>query len=161
MHKFKKRRPFQLLLTAGLCLGALNSTGAALWLEEPVRPPVAPVVEFQETEVPVPSPEEEARAAAERAARQSRAAALLAGKQLTREQLVTMLWRFKGSPYVNIDNLGQFKDAAEVSGWAVQPVRWAVANGLLNGASGSLIPQGRATRAEVAAILARFCQNVG
>ena len=66
MHKFKKRRPFQLLLTAGLCLGALNSTGAALWLEEPVRPPVAPVVEFQETEVPVPSPEEEARAAAER-----------------------------------------------------------------------------------------------
>ena len=48
MHKFKKRRPFQLLLTAGLCLGALNSTGAALWLEEPVRPPVAPVVEFQE-----------------------------------------------------------------------------------------------------------------
>ena len=63
MHKFKKRRPFQLLLTAGLCLGALNSTGAALWLEEPVRPPVAPVVEFQETEVPVPSPEEEARAA--------------------------------------------------------------------------------------------------
>lgn len=86
MHKFKKRRPFQLLLTAGLCLGALNSTGAALWLEEPVRPPVAPVVEFQETEVPVPSPEEEARAAAEQAARQSRAAALLAGKQLTREQ---------------------------------------------------------------------------
>ena len=86
MHKFKKRRPFQLLLTAGLCLGALNSTGAALWLEEPVRPPVAPVVEFQETEVPVPSPEEEARAAAERAARQCRAAALLAGKQLTREQ---------------------------------------------------------------------------
>lgn len=80
---------------------------------------------------------------------------------VTREQLVTMLWRFKGSPYVNIDNLGQFKDAAEVSGWAVQPVRWAVANGLLNGASGSLIPQGRATRAEVAAILARFCQNVG
>ena len=43
MHKLKKRRPFQLLLTAGLCLGALNSTGAALWLEEPVRPPVAPV----------------------------------------------------------------------------------------------------------------------
>ena len=80
---------------------------------------------------------------------------------VTREQLVTMLWRFKGSPYVNIDNLGQFKDAAEVSGWAVQPVRWAAANGLLNGASGSLIPQGRATRAEVAAILARFCQNVG
>ena len=33
---------------------------------------------------------------------------------MTREQLVTMLWRFKGSPYVNIDNLGQFKDAAEV-----------------------------------------------
>ena len=61
---------------------------------------------------------------------------------VTREQLVTMLWRFKGSPYV-------------------QPVRWAAANGLLHGASGSLIPPGRATRAEVAAILARFCQNVG
>lgn len=46
MHKFKKRRPFQLLLTAGLCLGALNSTGAALWLEEPVRPPHPPEVSY-------------------------------------------------------------------------------------------------------------------
>ena len=80
---------------------------------------------------------------------------------VTREQLVTMLWRFKGSPHVNTGNLLQFKDAAEVSGWAVQPVRWAVANGLLNGAFGSLNSQGKATRAEVAAILTRFCQFAG
>ena len=80
---------------------------------------------------------------------------------VTREQLVTMLWRFKGSPHVNTDNLLQFKDAADVSGWAVQPVRWAVANGLLNGAFGSLNPQGKATRAEVVAILTRFCQFAG
>jgi len=80
---------------------------------------------------------------------------------VTREQLVTMLWRFKGSPYVNADNLGQFKDAASVSDWAVEPVRWAVGNSLMKGTFGNLNPQGNATRAEVAAILTRFCQNVG
>lgn len=83
MHKLTVRRCFQLLLTAGFCLTTLNSAGAVLWTEGPVRPPVAPVVEIQEQPVQTP---EEAEAAAELAARQRRAAALLARKDLTGEQ---------------------------------------------------------------------------
>lgn len=39
-------------------------------------------------------------------------------------------------------------------------MKWAVAEGLINGMDGKLVPQGSATRAQVAAILMRFCENI-
>lgn len=80
---------------------------------------------------------------------------------ITREQLVTMLWRYNGNKYVQADNLSRFNDSASVSWWAAEAVNWAVAAGIINGSNGGLNPQGSATRAEVASILSRFCQFAG
>ena len=76
---------------------------------------------------------------------------------ITREQLVTMLYRYAGTPAVN-GSLSDFSDAASVSSYAVNAMQWAVANGIVNGSNGKLNPQNNATRAQVAAILMRFCE---
>ena len=76
---------------------------------------------------------------------------------ITREQLVTMLYRYAGSPKAN-GSLDSFSDAASVSSYAVNAMQWAVANGIVNGSNGKLNPQNNAIRAEVAAILMRFCE---
>ena len=76
---------------------------------------------------------------------------------ITREQLVTMLYRYVGSPKAN-GSLDSFSDAASVSSYAVNAMQWTVANGIVNGSNGKLNPQNNATRAEVAAILMRFCE---
>ena len=78
---------------------------------------------------------------------------------LTREQLVTMLWRYAGSPVVEGD-LADYPDSASVSDWAVNAMIWAVDSGVITGnGAGALNPQGTATRAEVATILMRFIEN--
>ena len=76
---------------------------------------------------------------------------------ITREQLVTMLYRYAGSPKAD-GKLDSFSDAASVSTYAVNAMQWAVANGIVNGSNGKLNPKNNATRAEVAAILMRFCE---
>ena len=76
---------------------------------------------------------------------------------ITREQLVTMLYRYAGSPKAD-GKLDSFSDAASVSTYAVNAMQWAVTNGIVNGSNGKLNPQNNATRAEVAAILMRFCE---
>ena len=76
---------------------------------------------------------------------------------ITREQLVTMLYRYAGSPKAN-GSLDSFSDAASVSSYAVNAMQWAVANSIVNGSNGKLNPKNNATRAEVAAILMRFCE---
>lgn len=78
---------------------------------------------------------------------------------ITREQLVTMLWRFKGSSQLPGDALAQFSDRSDISPYAVTAANWAVNAGLLKGDNGRLNPQGTATRAEAAAILQRLCQT--
>lgn len=85
-----------------------------------------------------------------------------ANDSITREQLVTMLYRFAGSPEVGADALAlleQYADSASVSGWARPAMAWAVSRGVINGVDGALAPQSAATRAQVAAILARCCQS--
>lgn len=82
---------------------------------------------------------------------------------ITREQLAAMLYRFaqrKGlvraaSPA----DLSAFTDAASVSAYAQEAVQWAVANGLIAGMDGRLVPQGSATRAQIAQILSRMCEK--
>ena len=76
---------------------------------------------------------------------------------ITREQLVTMLYRYDGSPKAN-GSLNSFSDAASVNSYAANAMQWAVANGIVNGLNGKLNPQNNATRAQVAAILMRFCE---
>ena len=76
---------------------------------------------------------------------------------ITREQLVTMMYRYAGTPAAN-GSLSDFSDTASVSSYAVNAMQWAVENGIVNGSNGKLNPQNNATRAQVAAILMRFCE---
>ncbi|MCI7209648.1 MAG: S-layer homology domain-containing protein [Butyricicoccus sp.] len=76
---------------------------------------------------------------------------------ITREQLVTMMYRYAGSPKAD-GKLDSFSDAASVSTYAADAMQWAVAHGIVNGSNGKLNPQNNATRAQVAAILMRFCE---
>ena len=81
---------------------------------------------------------------------------------ITREQLVTMLFRYavkNGLEAVTLsENLTQFTDASDISAWAVSAMQWAVGQGLIQGSNGQLRPQANASRAEVATILMRFCE---
>lgn len=75
---------------------------------------------------------------------------------VTREQLVTMLYRYIGSPQV-VGSLADYSDNASVGPYAEQAMVWAVRNGIIGGMTAdTLAPQGLATRAQVAAILERF-----
>ena len=78
---------------------------------------------------------------------------------VTREQLVTMVWRFYGMPIVEGDNLKSFPDAANVSAYARDAFNWAISKGIIGGSDGKLLPQGNATRAEMAKIIAVFVQK--
>lgn len=84
--------------------------------------------------------------------------------EITREQLAAMLYRYatvKGYDVSKTADLSGFTDAGDISQWANQAMQWAVEIGLINGRTEtSLVPQGEATRAEVATILMRFIQNV-
>ena len=76
--------------------------------------------------------------------------------RITREQLAVMLWRYSGSPAATNKEL-YFNDESEISGYALEALRWAVENGILTGyGDGQLAPQGQATRGEVAQMLYRL-----
>lgn len=83
--------------------------------------------------------------------------------KVTREQLAAILYRYAQYKKQDTDagaKLDSFSDAGNVSGYASEALSWAVSEGLINGASGRLMPKGDATRAQVAAILHRFVENV-
>lgn len=79
---------------------------------------------------------------------------------VTREQMVAMLYRYlllteEAEEYPELEN---YTDAAKVSEWAQPAMRWAVANEILYGMTDTtLAPRGSATRAQVAAIVMRYC----
>ncbi len=77
---------------------------------------------------------------------------------ITREQLVTMLYRYAKPSYsLNESTLSSFTDGGRVSKFAKEAMCWAIENRILSGkGNGRLDPQGSATRAEVAAILNRY-----
>ncbi|MBR2978201.1 MAG: S-layer homology domain-containing protein, partial [Oscillospiraceae bacterium] len=79
---------------------------------------------------------------------------------ITREQLVTMLYRFAKSPAATGEL--KFADAANVSAWALDAMKWAVAHGIVTGMNANeLNPTGLATRAQMAAILMRYAKLTG
>lgn len=86
------------------------------------------------------------------------------GSAMSRQQMVTFLHRYgqmKGYALTGSTELGSFPDGSAVSGYAQEPLSWAVANGIVAGTSqGTLNPGGTATRAQFAVILQRFYQNV-
>ena len=83
---------------------------------------------------------------------------------VTREQLATILYRYAGYKEYDVSAKGDlttFADGSTVSTWAADGMTWAVGAQLITGKDGGkLDPTGTATRAEVATILMRFCENV-
>ena len=74
---------------------------------------------------------------------------------VTREQLVTILWRYSGKPGVPSDS-----DVQGTSEWAVPAMQWAIQQGIIDGDdNGQLNPQKNATRIEVAIIMQRYIEN--
>ena len=81
------------------------------------------------------------------------------GDDITREQMAVMLYRFaehQGYDDSDDGNLGSFGDAANVSDFAQEAMRWAVGAGIISGDNGMLKPQGELIRAEAAAMIMRF-----
>ena len=78
---------------------------------------------------------------------------------ITREQMVTMLYRYAGSPVTGGMAISEFTDGSSVSDYAADAVTWALSEGILTGmGDGILAPQGTATRAQAAAMLMRFVE---
>ena len=74
---------------------------------------------------------------------------------ITREDLVTILWRYLDRPEAGISP--DFADESDISGYAAQAVDWARENGIISGKPGNRFdPKGHTTRAETAAILQNF-----
>lgn len=83
---------------------------------------------------------------------------------LTREQLVTMLYRYAEAEGYDVSaaaDLSGYPDAGKVLSYAQKAMSWAVAEGIVAGMDdGTLNPAGNATRAQIATILMRFCESV-
>lgn len=85
---------------------------------------------------------------------------------VTREQLAVILYRY--AVYKGYDvsigedtNILSYDDFADLSEYAIPAMQWACGAGIVNGTSAStLTPQGEATRAQVAAMLMRFCESI-
>ena len=85
---------------------------------------------------------------------------------ITREQMAAILFRYAAMSGFDTSargNLDQYPDRVDVSGYAVEPLSWAVAEGLIKGTDNGngilLDPQGNATRAQVATIIMRFIRT--
>ena len=83
---------------------------------------------------------------------------------ITREQMAAILYRYaqyKGYDVTAAADLSGYSDAGSVSAWAQAAMQWANGAGLITGNSAATLnPLGSATRAEVAAILMRFCEDM-
>ena len=86
--------------------------------------------------------------------------------KVTREQLAAILYRYAQYKKYDVSvgedtNILSYNDAQSISSYAISAIQWACGAGVVTGKSGSkLDPKGNATRAEVAAMLMRFCENV-
>ncbi len=84
-------------------------------------------------------------------------------QNVTREQMAAILYRYAQYKKYNTaasSSLTGFSDHASVSAYAKTAMQWSVAEELIGGAAGKLMPTGNATRAQVAAILHRFAENI-
>lgn len=82
-----------------------------------------------------------------------------ADNDVTREQLVTMLYRYakyKGFDVSKTTSLSTYSDNTKVSAWALDAMGWATAIGMINGIGNELRPQSTASRAQLATVLQRY-----
>ena len=85
---------------------------------------------------------------------------------VTREQAAAILYRYAKSKGIDVSvgentNILSYVDVQQASEYAIPALQWAVGAGVLNGKNGSrLAPTGTATRAEIAAIMQRWCENI-
>ncbi len=75
---------------------------------------------------------------------------------ITREQMVTILWRYSNKPEASVSVLNAYGDASRVSAYAKTAMAWAVEEGIINGMDGKLVPTANATRAQTAVIFYRY-----
>ena len=85
--------------------------------------------------------------------------------QITREQMAAILYRYAKNRGLDVSvgentNILSYDDALDISEYAVPAMQWACGAQIIQGADGRLTPGAKATRAQVAAILHRFCENV-
>ena len=76
-------------------------------------------------------------------------------KDISREEMVTMLYRYEGFPQVSAD-LSKYPDAGLVGGWSMPGMQWAVACGIISGDNGLLNPLEITNREVAAMILMRY-----
>lgn len=86
-------------------------------------------------------------------------------RNITRQELVTILWRLAAKKGLNTSNAGltvpEFSDRSQIAAWAAEAVSWGCTRGILTGKGANRVdPTGTATRAEAAAMIVRF-RNLG
>lgn len=75
---------------------------------------------------------------------------------MTRAMVVTVLWRYEGSPYAQSSNFSDVPDGS----WYDQAVSWAAYNGVVNGVGNNKFdPDARVTREQLATIIYRYCKQ--
>lgn len=85
---------------------------------------------------------------------------------VTREQAAAILYRYAQSKGIDVSvgentNILSYVDVQQASEYAIPALQWAVSAGVLNGKNGGrLASTGTATRAEIAAIMQRWCENI-
>ena len=85
---------------------------------------------------------------------------------VTREQLVTILWRYAQKKGYDVSvgedtNILSYTDAFKVAEYAIPAMQWACGAGVINGNDdGSLNPKGNTKRSEFAKVIMNFCENV-
>ena len=85
---------------------------------------------------------------------------------VTREQAAAILYRYAQSKGIDVSvgentNILSYVDVQQASEYAIPALQWAVGAGVMNGKNGDrLAPTGTATRAEIAAIMQRWCENI-
>ena len=83
---------------------------------------------------------------------------------VTREQMVTMLWRYAVAKGYDVSigestNILSYADFGQISEYAIPAMQWGCGSGVITGVTDTtLVPQGTATRAQCAAIFMRFDQ---
>lgn len=79
------------------------------------------------------------------------------GVAISRQEIVTMLYRYAGSPAVSGSPI--FGDSSVISSWARDAVQWAKSLGIVNGyPNGNFGPVNATTRGQMAAMIHRYMQ---
>ena len=68
--------------------------------------------------------------------------------------------RYKGIDTSKTIDVNTYIDSAEISGWSVKALEWAVGQGIINGSDGKIMPLKTSTRAETAQMIMGFMKQI-